>query len=193
MAPKKWFCGSRQKQLGKGLKTCLSLCCHVCGWVHFNCSGLKNKTDYHENFLCAKCSKNRVIIEDDDPLAVAYTKIHNAHTNPKKSMAFGSRQNLLRATKCSPKHVDRYLNSSETYTKFKLTRKRFPRLKVVSYRLNEIWSIDLADTQQLATESSGDISLRGSGHIESVPMGNGSQIKDFGSLYRSTVKNNCHK
>ena len=98
--------------------------------------------------------KTMKIIEDDDPCAVAYTKIHNAYTNPKQSTAFGSRQNLLRATKCSPKHVDRFLNSSETYTKFKLTRKRFPRLKVVSYRLNEIWSIDLADMQQLATENS---------------------------------------
>ena len=74
---------------------------------------------------------------------------------PQKSTAFGSHQNLLRVNKCSPKHVDRYLNSSETYTKFKLTRKRFPRLKVVSYRLNEIWSIDLADMQQLATKNLG--------------------------------------
>ena len=127
----------------------------MCGWVHFNCSGLKKKTDFHENFLGAKCSKNRVIIEDDDTFAVAYTKIHNAYTNPKKTTAFGSRQNLLRETECSAKHVDGYLNSSETYTKLKLTRRRFPRLKVVSYRPNEIWSIDLADMQQLATENSG--------------------------------------
>ena len=84
------------------------------------------KTFYVQNV------RKTVIIEDDDPFVVAYTKIHNAYTNPKKSTAFGSRQNLLRETKCSPKHVDRYLNSSETYTKFKLTRKRFPRLKVVS-------------------------------------------------------------
>ena len=95
------------------------------------------------------------MIENDDPFAVAYAKIHNAYTNPNNATAFGSRENLLRGTKCSSKHVDRYLNSSETYTKFKLTRKRFPRLKVVSYRLNEVWSIDLADMQQLATQNSG--------------------------------------
>ena len=40
-------------------------------------------------------------------------------------------------------------------TKFKLTRKRFPRLKVVSYRLIEVWSIDSADMQQLTTQNSG--------------------------------------
>ena len=99
------------------------------------------KTFYVRNF------GKTVIIEDDDLFAVTYIKIRNAYTNLKKSMAFGSRQDLLRATKFSPKHVDvdRNLNSSETYTKFKLTRKRFTRLKVVSYRLNGIWSIDLAD------------------------------------------------
>ena len=155
MGPKKWFCGCCEKRLGKGSKTCLPLWCHVCGWVHFNCSGLTSKSDYHDHFLCTKCSKSRVLNENDDPFAVAYTKIHNAYTNPDNSTAFGSREKLLRGTKCSSKHVDRYLNSSETYTKFKLTRKRFPRLKVVSYRLNEVWSIDLADMQQLATQNSG--------------------------------------
>ena len=69
------------------------------------------------------------MIEDDDPLAVEYTKIHDAYTNPEKATAFGSPINLARATNCSLKHVNRYLNSSETYTKFKLTRKRFPRLE----------------------------------------------------------------
>ena len=95
------------------------------------------------------------MIQNDDPFAVAYTNIHNANTNPDNSTAFGSREKFLRGTKCSSKHVDRYLNSSETYTKFKLTGKRFTRLKVVSYRLNEVWSIDLADMQQLATQNSG--------------------------------------
>ena len=46
------------------------------------------------------------------------------------------------------------MSLSETYTEFKLTRKRFPRLKVVSYHLNEISSIDLADIQ-LAAQNSG--------------------------------------
>ena len=99
--------------------------------------------------------KSRVLIENDDPFAFAYTTIHNAYTNPYNSTAFGSREKLLRGTKCSSKHVDRYLNSSETYTKFKLTGKRFPRLKVVSYWLKEVWSIDLVDMQQLATQKLG--------------------------------------
>ena len=127
----------------------------MCGWVHFNCSGLRNKTDYHENLLCSSFSKNSVNIENDDLFTVEYTKIHNAYTNTKSSTAFGSCQDLLRETKCLPKHVDRCLNSSDTYAKFKLTRKLFPRLEVVSYRLNDIWSTYLAELQQLATEHSG--------------------------------------
>ena len=96
------------------------------------------------------------MIEDDDPFAVEYTKIHDAYTNPEKTTAFCKPINLARATSCSLKRVNRYLNSSETYTKFKLARKRFPRPKVISYRLNEVWSIDLADMQKLSRENLGD-------------------------------------
>ena len=155
MAPKKWFCGCCQKRLGKGSKQNPTVWCHVCGWVHFTCSGLENKTDYNDNFLCSKCSRSRVTIEDDDPFAVEYSKIHDAYTNPQNATAFGSPINLARATNCSLKHAKRYLNSSETYAKFKLTRKRFPRLKVISYRLNEVWSIDFADMQKLSRKNLG--------------------------------------
>ena len=89
---------------------------------------------------------------EDDPFAVEYTKIHDAYTNPEKATAFGSPINLARATKCPLKHVNRYFNSSETYTKLKLTRKHFPRVKVISYRLNDVWSFDLVDMQQLSRE-----------------------------------------
>ena len=66
---------------------------------------------------------------------------------------------MIKESKFRPKDVERYLNSSEIYTKFKLTRKRFPRLKVFCCRLNEIWSVDLADMQQLANSNSAIIYL----------------------------------
>ena len=87
------------------------------------------------------------MIEDNDPFAVAYTKIHDAYRNPEKAMAFHSQINLARAKNCSVKHINRHLNSSEIYTKFKRSRKHFPRLKVISYRLNDVRSNDLADLQ----------------------------------------------
>ena len=154
---KKWFCGSCCTPLGKGTKKSPSLWCHVCGWVHFKCSGLKTTNDYKEDFLCPKCKTRRVVLDDnlDKDYADSFTKIHDAYTNPQKKTAFGSRKHLIKTSKCGAKHVDRYLTSSETYTKFKLTRKKFPRLKVISYRLNEIWSIDLADMQQLSTSNEG--------------------------------------
>ena len=50
---------------------------------------------------------------------------------------------------------DKYLASSETYTKFKQTRRRFIRLKVQSFQLNEVWSVDLADIQKLLRANDG--------------------------------------
>ena len=154
---KRWFCGSCKTPLGKGSKTYPSLWCHVCGCVHFKCSGLANSKEYNDNFLCSKCNRSRILLSDeaDQDYATSFTKIHESYTNPRSKAAFGSRRNLVTTSQCSPKNVDRYLTSSETYTKFKLTRKRFVRLKVVSYRLNEHWSVDLADMQKLAANNSG--------------------------------------
>lgn len=157
MGNKEWFCGSCKARLGKGSKKSPSLWCHICGWVHFKCSGIRDSKEYHANFLCSNCKENRVLFSDevDKDYAAAFTNIHEHYTNARKKSAFGSRQSLIKEGKFRAKDVDRYLNSSETYTKFKLTPKRFPRLKVVSYRLNEIWSIDLADMQQLANSNAG--------------------------------------
>lgn len=152
------MCGSCGTALRKGSKKSPSLWCHVCGWVHFKCSGLQDTKDYNENFLCRKCKTGRVLLNEDESdknYATSFTKIHEEYTSPRKKSAFGGRKSLIAASKCRPKHVDRYLASSETYTKFKLTRKKFPRLKVISYRLNEIWSIDLADMQRLASSNGG--------------------------------------
>ena len=40
-------------------------------------------------------------------------------------------------------------------TKYKQTRRNFPRLRVLSYRLNKIWSIDLADLQSVQLFNNG--------------------------------------
>ena len=135
--------------MGKGSKICPIVWCHNCGWVHFKSAGIKTISEHNDNFICTNCSKKRILIENDDSYEAAFNKIHDSAT------AFGSRQNLIIATKCSPKQVGKYLHASETYTKFKMAKKRFIRLKVISYRLNEIWSIDLADMQLLARDNSG--------------------------------------
>ena len=84
-----------------------------------------------------------------------FLKILDHYTNTGKISAFGSRRSLIKASKFQPQDVYRCLNSSGTYPKFKLTRKHFPRLKVISYRRNEIWSIDSADMHLLANSNTG--------------------------------------
>ena len=102
--------------------------------MHFKCSGLANSKENNDNFLCSKCNPSKNLLSDktDREYATSMTEIHEIYTNSWSKAAFGSNGNLVTTYQCSPKNVDRYLNSSETYTIFKLTRKRFLRLKVVS-------------------------------------------------------------
>ena len=81
-----------QKSLGKGSKKTPSLWCHVCGWIHFKCSGLTDSKDYHDNFLCSHCRERRVLLdgEKDGDYAAVFPKIHDHYTNPRKESAFGA-------------------------------------------------------------------------------------------------------
>ena len=59
---------------------------------------------------------------------------------------------LLRSIQVFHKTVKQYLSTSTTYTKIRLSRCNFKRLKVLTYRLNKIWSLDLADMQSIASK-----------------------------------------
>ena len=69
----------------------------------------------------------------------------------------GNRCEVLQQQKeaSAGKQVDKFLSLSETYTKFRASKNNFTRLKVQSYRINEIWSGDLADVHQLAKDNDG--------------------------------------
>ena len=95
------------------------------------------------------------MIEKDESYEAPFNKLHNSYTNTQNAAAFSSGENLIKATKCSRKQVDKYLHASETWTKFKMAKKRFTRLEVISYRLNEIWLFDLTNMQKLARDNSG--------------------------------------
>lgn len=153
---KKYHCGNCTKDLGKGSRREPSIWCNVCGWVHFKCSGLQNAKDYDRNgnFLCSKCASTRKLVEPTKE-SIAFSKLHSLYTSCNNPSAFGSRRMLKSISNCSYKQVDNYLNHSETYSKFKQTRNRFTRLKVQSYRLNEIWSVDLADMHKLSVSNGG--------------------------------------
>ena len=62
----------------------------------------------------------------------------------KGSAASGSIANLKKASDLPRSKVLQYLQSEAPYTKYKKFRKTFPRLKAVAYRINKIWSVDVA-------------------------------------------------
>ena len=152
-----YICGSCLKDLGKGSRTKPSFWCHVCGWVQVSCIGLVNVVDYRtrKDILCTKCSHTRRLVPANKD-TVILSKLHSQYTNCDNAAGFGSRQTFKTVSRCSYSDTDKYLTSSDTYTKFKQTRRRFIRLKVQSFRLNEIWSVDLADMQKLSRANDGD-------------------------------------
>ena len=153
---RKLKCGSCQKLLGKSTRTRPLFYCTICGWVHFRCSGIKSRDEYSaKDFVCSKCSTQRVVSNALTENALL-RKAHEAYTNLKKSpAAYGSIASLCKATGLSQKNVLEYLSTNSTYTKFHPSRSNFLRLKVQSYRINEIWSADLADMQNLSRENRG--------------------------------------
>ena len=156
LGPLKCHCCS--KTLGRSAKKAPTIWCHVCGWVHFKCSGLNSPADYEKspNFRCTWCLKNtRFAPKNYDPALHALQRLYTTTSNPS---AFGSRQSLRSAAaakRITGKQVDKFLPLSETYTKFRASKNTFTRLKVQSYRINEIWSGNLADVHQLAKDNDG--------------------------------------
>ena len=104
--------------------------------------------------MCTKCSKTRRLVPANAD-SIAYSKLHTLYTSCQSPASFGSRASLKKYSNCSYEQVDNYLHKNETYSKFKQSKKRFLRLKVQTFRLNEIWSVDLADMQQLARPNNG--------------------------------------
>ena len=73
----------------------------------------------------------------------------------KAAAAYGSVKNLQKASKLPEKTVQKVLHTQNAYTKYKSYRKKFPRLKVKVFDLNEIWSLDLAHVDKLAHYNAG--------------------------------------
>ena len=73
----------------------------------------------------------------------------------KGSAAFSSIANLKKASGLPRSKVVQYLQLKAPYTKNRQFRKFFPRLKAVAYRINEIWSVDVAYTDKIAQHNNG--------------------------------------
>ena len=64
--------------------------------------------------------------------------------------AYGSIQRLQQESGLSRSKVLSFLQKKDAYTKYRNVRKQFPRLKVIAFRINEIWSMDLAYVDKLS-------------------------------------------
>ena len=81
---------------------------------------------------------------------IAYSKLYNIYSACQNPAFFGSRSSLKKESICTFKQVVNFLRKSEPYLISRQSRRKFTRVKVRSYRLNEIWSIDLGDMQHLS-------------------------------------------
>ena len=63
---------------------------------------------------------------------------------------FGSVNNLIKASNLSQKKVKHFLHTEPAYTKYRTVIRKTPRLKVIVYDIDEIWSLDLAFVDKLA-------------------------------------------
>ena len=69
--------------------------------------------------------------------------------------AYGSIKNLKKASGLPMNKVRQFLEKTAAHSKYGIYRKKFRRLKVISYDINEIWSIDLAYVDKLAKYNNG--------------------------------------
>ena len=73
----------------------------------------------------------------------------------KGSAAFGSIANLKKASDFTRSKTVRYLQSKAPYLKYKQFQKSFPRLKAVAFRINKIWSVEVAYMDKVAEHNNG--------------------------------------
>ena len=64
--------------------------------------------------------------------------------------AYGSITNLSKVSKLSRREVERFLHGKNAHTKYRQFQRKIPRLKVIAYDIDEIWSIDVAYVNKLA-------------------------------------------
>ncbi len=69
--------------------------------------------------------------------------------------AFSTAHRLRKQTGKPMKEIEKFLERTNAYTKYRGVQRSFKRLKVIAYRINEIWSADLAFVDKLANYNDG--------------------------------------
>jgi len=86
--------------------------------------------------------------------------LHNLYLNPDKAESFGGVEQLFRAAKklnpkITKKVVLNFLHSLPSYTQSFPARWKFPRARIVSFKLNWLWMVDTAHMESLGWYNSG--------------------------------------
>ena len=69
--------------------------------------------------------------------------------------AFGSAANLAKTAQVPLDEAKKFLTTQTSWSKYGLAARKFPCLKTIAYRINEIWSVDLAYVDKLAKYNGG--------------------------------------
>ena len=85
--------------------------------------------------------RRRRKVKDGKPTPTEEKLLKKSYTD-KGPALFGSVK-ILKATTAIPRQkVKHFLHTETAYTKYRTVRRKIPRLKVIVYDINEIWSID---------------------------------------------------
>ena len=87
-----------------------------------------------------------IISKDEKKLDILYRK---------GPAAYGSTTNLQKASKLPRIKVETFMRNKNAHSKYRQFRRKFPRLKVISCDVDEIWSIDVAYVDKLAIYNHG--------------------------------------
>ena len=97
---------------------------------------------------------NKSYLQGDDKLTRLNLKLLNRLYSKGKA-AYGSKANLVKASNLPASTVETFLQNKPAHTKYKVFKSNFPRLKVLAFRINEIWSVDLAYVDKLSKHNKG--------------------------------------
>ena len=70
-----------------------------------------------------------------------------------RSRSIWKRKKSTKSTNLKPSKIKLFLDRKNAHIKHKKYRQIFPTMKVIAYDINEIWSLDLAYVDKLATEN----------------------------------------
>ena len=91
-----------------------------------------------------------VAIGRASPADVQNDHLHTAYTTPSAPGSFGGARNLKRYADKKRRKTEQYLSQLDAYTLHKQQRKRFPRRKTLSKRIDDLYQADLVDLSNLS-------------------------------------------